>query len=64
MRIEETTGTDRDLHVCCSGGNSDKGPVVKDAVHPLPSIPDMKLDCSLVSDQTILIDLSTLKADG
>ena len=46
--MKETTGIDRDLHVCSSAGNSGKGPVVKDAVHPLPSIPAMKFDYILV----------------
>ena len=54
MRMPETTGIDRNLHVCYSASKSDKGPVVKDAAHPLPSIPDMKFDYILVSDQTIL----------
>ena len=35
--MQETTGIDRDLHVCFPVANSDKGQVVKDARHPLPS---------------------------
>ena len=34
--MKETTDLDRDLHVCTSAGNSDKGPVVKDALSPPP----------------------------
>ena len=41
------------MQVCCSAGNSDKGPVVTDAQHPLPSRPDMKLDYILVLDQRL-----------
>ena len=54
-RRNEKAGNNRhrpDLQVCISAGNSDKRPVVKDASHPLPSIPDMKLDHILVLDQT------------
>ena len=40
--------------MCTSAGNSGKGPVVKDAMHPPPSIRDMKLDHILVLDQTTL----------
>ena len=41
------------MQVCRSAGNSDKGPVVMDAEHPLPSLPDMKLDHILVLDQML-----------
>ena len=53
-RIEDKKNNNRHrpaMQVCCSAGNSDKGPVVKDAQHPLPSRSDMKLDHILVLDQ-------------
>ena len=68
--MKETTGFDRDLHVCTSAGNSDKGPVVKNALASPPCFlfaivhyNSKSLDTGLSHTQPRLYRLSTEQLD-